>query len=211
MALVKCPDCGREVSDQAPSCPNCGRPMATRRAPPPSPSKKSSSWLSGCLILACLGFCGLYLLGHSAGDSRNASLAEDLSSASRSASAAPPPTGFRSYNWGAPPRAGLKKSMGPTDEGITMYVLSSKKSEPLFDFPVREEDYAFVHGKFYQGNAYLAGEPNLQKVKATLISKFGNPTFVNERLKLYQWKWPKDQIEMRLYQTTIMFANSAIE
>ena len=92
-----------------------------------------------------------------------------------------------------------------------MYILSSKKSEPLFDIPVREEDYAFVHGKFYQGNAYLDGEPNLQNVKVTLISKFGNPTFVNERLKLYQWKWPKDQIETRLYGTTIMFANSAIE
>jgi hypothetical protein len=80
----------------------------------------------------------------------------------------------------------------------------------MFDIPVREEDYAFVHGKFYQGNAYL-DEPNVQKMKATLISKFGNPTFVNERLKLYQWKWPKDQIEMRLYRTTIMFSNSAIE
>lgn len=26
MALIKCPDCGKEFSDQAPSCPNCGRP-----------------------------------------------------------------------------------------------------------------------------------------------------------------------------------------
>ena len=28
MALVKCPDCGRDVSSAAPTCPNCGRPMA---------------------------------------------------------------------------------------------------------------------------------------------------------------------------------------
>ena len=28
MALIKCPDCGREVSDLAPACPNCGRPIA---------------------------------------------------------------------------------------------------------------------------------------------------------------------------------------
>lgn len=27
MALLKCPDCGRDVSDQAPACPNCGRPV----------------------------------------------------------------------------------------------------------------------------------------------------------------------------------------
>lgn len=29
MALVKCPDCGKELSDQAVSCPNCGRPITT--------------------------------------------------------------------------------------------------------------------------------------------------------------------------------------
>lgn len=27
MALVKCQDCERDVSDQAPACPNCGRPI----------------------------------------------------------------------------------------------------------------------------------------------------------------------------------------
>ena len=24
MALIKCPECGKDVSDQAPACPNCG-------------------------------------------------------------------------------------------------------------------------------------------------------------------------------------------
>lgn len=28
MSLIKCPDCGKEVSDKAPACPNCGRPIA---------------------------------------------------------------------------------------------------------------------------------------------------------------------------------------
>lgn len=28
MPLIKCPDCGKEVSDKAPVCPNCGRPIA---------------------------------------------------------------------------------------------------------------------------------------------------------------------------------------
>lgn len=27
MALITCPDCGREISDKAPSCPHCGCPM----------------------------------------------------------------------------------------------------------------------------------------------------------------------------------------
>lgn len=31
MALIKCPDCGKEFSDQAVACPNCGRPNALCR------------------------------------------------------------------------------------------------------------------------------------------------------------------------------------
>jgi hypothetical protein len=27
MALIKCPECGKEISDQANSCPNCGVPI----------------------------------------------------------------------------------------------------------------------------------------------------------------------------------------
>jgi uncharacterized membrane protein YvbJ len=27
MALIKCPDCNKEVSEHAPTCPNCGRPF----------------------------------------------------------------------------------------------------------------------------------------------------------------------------------------
>ena len=33
MALIRCPDCNREVSDAAPSCPGCGRPIAKAHAP----------------------------------------------------------------------------------------------------------------------------------------------------------------------------------
>lgn len=34
MALVNCPDCGKEVSEKAPTCPSCGGPIAnTTEAP----------------------------------------------------------------------------------------------------------------------------------------------------------------------------------
>lgn len=33
MALIKCPDCGAEVSDQAPACPKCGAPIAMKSGP----------------------------------------------------------------------------------------------------------------------------------------------------------------------------------
>jgi hypothetical protein len=36
MALVKCPDCGKEHSDSAAACPNCARPVK----PPPPPARR---------------------------------------------------------------------------------------------------------------------------------------------------------------------------
>lgn len=36
MALITCPDCGREVSDRAPACPSCGAPIAPPPVPPPA-------------------------------------------------------------------------------------------------------------------------------------------------------------------------------
>lgn len=32
MALIRCGECGREVSDKAPTCPNCGAPVELERA-----------------------------------------------------------------------------------------------------------------------------------------------------------------------------------
>jgi hypothetical protein len=39
VALIKCPECGREVSDQAPACVGCGVPLtsASHAAPSPPP------------------------------------------------------------------------------------------------------------------------------------------------------------------------------
>ena len=28
MSLIKCPECGKEISDKATSCPNCGCPVS---------------------------------------------------------------------------------------------------------------------------------------------------------------------------------------
>lgn len=60
MALVKCPDCGTEVSDRAPSCPKCGRPIAAGpAAPAAAPPKKKTSWLAwGCLTIVVLAVLG---------------------------------------------------------------------------------------------------------------------------------------------------------
>lgn len=52
MALVKCPDCGTEVSDAAPACVKCGRPLLV-----PGASRAKAS-LGGAL----LGFGGGWML-----------------------------------------------------------------------------------------------------------------------------------------------------
>jgi hypothetical protein len=58
------------------------------------------------------------------------------------------------------------------------------------------EVYSFLHGKFYQGDAFLDGTPNLENMKAALVNAFRNPSFANENLKIWRWKWPEKQIEI---------------
>ncbi|HMG47512.1 MAG TPA: zinc ribbon domain-containing protein [Allosphingosinicella sp.] len=41
MALIKCEDCGRDVSDRAPACPNCGAPVAANADQQSGPDKIS--------------------------------------------------------------------------------------------------------------------------------------------------------------------------
>jgi membrane protein YdbS with pleckstrin-like domain len=49
MALVKCPDCGHDVSTAATSCPQCGRPMTAMAAPaaPAAPTGKEETLWRG--------------------------------------------------------------------------------------------------------------------------------------------------------------------
>lgn len=60
MALVKCPECGKDVSTTAKACPHCGAEPPRTAAPPPlpttppAPPKKKRRlwlWLLGALVL----------------------------------------------------------------------------------------------------------------------------------------------------------------
>jgi hypothetical protein len=61
MALVRCPDCRKEISSEAPACPGCGRPMKSgtpsAASPPPvaapvaPPPKKMGGFKKGCLYV----------------------------------------------------------------------------------------------------------------------------------------------------------------
>jgi hypothetical protein len=56
MALMKCPECMRQVSDQAVNCPNCGYPLAQSQAPDLQGILCGGRWLaqSGTLVDAQL-------------------------------------------------------------------------------------------------------------------------------------------------------------
>ena len=42
MSLIRCPECGKDVSDMAASCPNCGYPIATPKSFDQSALQKTS-------------------------------------------------------------------------------------------------------------------------------------------------------------------------
>jgi hypothetical protein len=57
MPLYQCPDCHKDVSDQAPACPHCGRPFLQT---PPLPVKETVMTRNGgcgdmILIILLLG------------------------------------------------------------------------------------------------------------------------------------------------------------
>ena len=86
MALIDCPDCGKNVSDSAPACPNCGRPIAKASAPPPpqpvyvaAPKKKGVPGAIVLLVFIALAFW-IYNMAHQ----------DEAGSTSGSAQADPP-------------------------------------------------------------------------------------------------------------------------
>ena len=63
MALIKCPECGKEISDEATSCPNCGHPMRKMEASAPplnQPKKKKHGCLIAVLVFVVIAFAGWF-------------------------------------------------------------------------------------------------------------------------------------------------------
>jgi len=93
MGLITCPDCGKDLSDQAPTCSNCGRPFKDTQpqAPPtqaqPQVIKKSSS-NSGCIGII-FGLIILVVIGYSF---RSCFSSSSISPDSSSTYSPPPPT-----------------------------------------------------------------------------------------------------------------------
>ena len=70
MALINCPECGKEISDKAPACPNCGfagkQDICPKCGKPRlSEPRKESGFRIGCAIIGVLlfGIIGLVAFG----------------------------------------------------------------------------------------------------------------------------------------------------
>ena len=46
MALIKCPECGNQISDKAESCPKCGYELNKKETPTTSDNKVASSFMN---------------------------------------------------------------------------------------------------------------------------------------------------------------------
>jgi hypothetical protein len=60
MALVKCPECLREVSSAAASCPGCGHPITVVHAALPEPRRKWSPGVAALLSFIIPGAGQMY-------------------------------------------------------------------------------------------------------------------------------------------------------
>jgi zinc-ribbon domain len=61
VALIKCPECGKEVSSAAASCPSCGHPITgASQAPIQAPERKWSPGVAAVLSLVIPGAGQMY-------------------------------------------------------------------------------------------------------------------------------------------------------
>ena len=59
MALIKCPECGKQVSDKAPACPGCGSPIDTAIRCPKCGSANTKV-ISGASKVASVAMWGVF-------------------------------------------------------------------------------------------------------------------------------------------------------
>jgi len=58
MALIDCPECSKQISDQAAACPHCGHPIKSDDPEEPQPQQREGLFLQsmniGCAVV--IGF-----------------------------------------------------------------------------------------------------------------------------------------------------------
>jgi len=88
---------------------------------------------------------------------------------------------------------------------------------PIFDLVPVEEAYAFEHQKFYEGHVWIDGPDNFTRLRTSLKSTFGAPSFENEKLNISKWRFSGTGIEIHLHyqvnhqKSTLTYTNRDIK
>ncbi len=63
MALISCPECGKEISDAASACPHCGHPIQEPQTQdvPPAPRKSKGPLVIAACVLALVAVVGIFV------------------------------------------------------------------------------------------------------------------------------------------------------
>ncbi len=135
MPLITCPECQKQVSDQAASCPGCGHPMRAAPPPPPPPAhappaappvivqaparSNAGCWLIGCGVLLVGGIL-LALVG-----------AYFMPQEVLSETASIDPLSYRHYDLTLEEEATVELTIEADKPGVTVYVVAQEFWEKL--------------------------------------------------------------------------------
>ncbi len=84
MAIIKCPECGHDISDKAPYCPSCGAPVAVPNTAPENPSENPNEnkahskrnnkriLIISVAVVALIGVLCLWMMNGAASDKEKA-------------------------------------------------------------------------------------------------------------------------------------------
>lgn len=156
MALITCPDCGKEFSDAAPACPHCGRPRTV-------PLLKRQYSLSGCLGVGCLGLIVISVIGSLAGKGIS-----DSSTSARvfSTPAAPayqaPQLELQSWNWHTEYGYAIAEGRVKNISGESL-----KNVQAVVTFSRKNGDFITTDDALIDLNPILPGQTSSFKVMAT--------------------------------------------
>ena len=63
MALIKCPECGKQISEKAPNCPNCGFVLSDEHEQKECENKMPGKGMfMGCLDVGCMSIVWIVIV-----------------------------------------------------------------------------------------------------------------------------------------------------
>ena len=177
MALIKCPECGRGMSDTVPECPGCAYSLhapALEAPVPPPPRRVRKQWLWLALAPAALLGIGLVIASVASHTIRHASIQSPFTESQREAA-----QGFWDTVVDQYIKIGLIGRYEPRDGMFVMYVRG-----PQWRLLSLEDKKAFV-ANLSKSNAIL-GQPSYVEIRDEESGKVYAVTRSPEKNEIYE-------------------------